>query len=105
MVSVDAKKKELVGRFRNAGHEWQPSREPEEVNVYDFIDKDLGKAIPYGIYDQTANTGWVSVGVDHDTAEFAVETLRRWWRHMGRVAYPKAKRLMITADGGGSNGS
>jgi hypothetical protein len=105
VVSVDAKKKELVGRFRNAGHEWQPSGEPDEVNVYDFIDKVLGKAIPYGIYDQTANTGWVSVGVDHDTAEFAVETLRRWWRYMGSVAYPKAKRLMITADGGGSNGS
>jgi hypothetical protein len=105
VVSVDAKKKELLGRFRNGGREWQPSGQPEEVNVYDFIDKDLGKAIPYGVYDQTANTGWVSVGVDHDTAEFAVETLRRWWRHVGSRAYPKAKRLLITADGGGSNGS
>jgi Rhodopirellula transposase DDE domain len=105
VVSVDAKKKELLGRFRNGGREWQPSGRPEEVNVYDFIDKDLGKAIPYGIYDQTANTGWVSVGVDHDTAEFAVETLRRWWRHVGSRAHPKAKRLLITAAGGGSNGS
>jgi hypothetical protein len=105
VVSVDAKKKELLGRFRNGGREWQPSGQPEEVNVYDFIDKDLGKAIPSGIYDQTADTGWVSVGVDHDTAEFAVETLRRWWRHVGSRAYPKAKRLRITADGGGSNGS
>lgn len=105
VVSVDAKKKELVGRFRNGGREWQPSGEPEEVNVYDFIDKDLGKAIPYGVYDQTANTGWVSVGVDHDTAEFAVETLRRWWRNMGSRVYPQATRLLVTADGGGSNGS
>lgn len=104
VVSVDAKKKELIGRFRNGGREWQPSGEPEAVNVYDFIDKDLGKAIPYGVYDQTANTGWVGVGVDHDTAEFAVETLRRWWRNMGSRAYPKATRLLITADGGGSNG-
>ena len=105
VVSVDAKKKELVGRFRNGGREWQPSGQPEEVNVYDFIDKDLGKVIPYGVYDQTADTGWVSVGVDHDTAEFAVETLRRWWRGMGSRLYPKAKRLLVTADGGGSNGS
>jgi hypothetical protein len=105
VVSVDAKKKELVGRFRNGGREWQPSGEPEEVNVYDFIDKDLGKAIPYGVYDQTANTGWVGVGVDHDTAEFAVETLRRWWRNMGRRVYPQATKLLVTADGGGSNGS
>jgi hypothetical protein len=105
VVSVDAKKKDLVGRFRNGGREWQPSGEPEAVNVYDFIDKDLGKAIPYGIYDQTTNTGWVGVGVDHDTAEFAVETLRRWWRNMGSRVYPQATRLLITADGGGSNGS
>jgi Rhodopirellula transposase DDE domain len=105
VVSVDAKKKELVGRFRNGGREWQPSGEPEAVNVYDFIDKDLGKAIPYGVYDQTANTGWVGVGVDHDTAEFAVETLRRWWRNMGRQVYPQATKLLVTADGGGSNGS
>ena len=105
VVSVDAKKKELVGRFRNGGREWQPSGEPEAVNVYDFIDKDLGKAIPYGVYDQTANTGWVGVGIDHDTAEFAVETLRRWWRNMGRQVYPQATKLLVTADGGGSNGS
>jgi hypothetical protein len=105
VVSVDAKKKELVGRFRNGGREWQPSGQPEEVNVDDFIDKDLGKAIPYGISDPTADTGWVSVGVDHDTAEFAVETLRRWWHRMGSRVYPKAKRRLVTAEGGGSNGS
>jgi hypothetical protein len=104
VVSVDTKKKELVGQFRNGGREWQPKGQPEEVEVYDFAKKDLGKVIPYGIYDQTANTGWVSVGVDHDTAEFAVETIRRWWRKMGTQVYPRAKRLLITADGGGSNG-
>ena len=105
VVSVDTKKKELVGRYRNGGREWQPKGEPEEVKVHDFIDKDLGKAIPYGVYDLAANAGWVSVGVDHDTAEFAVETLRRWWRNMGSRVYPQAKKLLITADGGGSNGS
>src|SRR3954464_3431803 len=105
VVSVDAKKKELVGRFRNGGREWQPRGQPEEVEVYDFAKKGLGKAIPYGIYDQTANTGWVSVGIDHDTSEFAVETLRRWWRKMGSRVYPQSTRLLITADGGGSNGS
>ena len=105
VVSVDAKKKELVGQFRNGGREWQPQGQPEEVEVYDFVKKDLGKVIPYGIYDQTTNAGWIGVGVDHDTAEFAVETLRRWWRNMGRRVYPRAKRLLITADGGGSNGS
>jgi hypothetical protein len=105
VVSVDTKKKELVGRYRNGGREWQPRGEPEEVKVHDFIDKDLGKAIPYGIYDLAADAGWVSVGVDHDTAEFAVESLRRWWRNMGGRVYPQAKRLLITADGGGSNGS
>jgi hypothetical protein len=105
VVSVDAKKKELIGRFRNGGREWQPSGGPEAVNVYDFIDKDLGKAIPYGVYDQTTNTGWVGVGIDHDTAEFAVETLRRWWRNMGSRVYPQATKLLVTADGGGSNGS
>jgi hypothetical protein len=104
VVSVDAKKKELVGQFRNGGREWRPKGQPEEVEVYDFAKKDLGKAIPYGIYDQTTDTGWVSVGVDHDTAEFAVETLRRWWRNMGRRVYSRADRLLITADGGGSNG-
>jgi len=105
VVSVDTKKKELVGRYRNGGREWQPEGEPEEVKVHDFIDKGSGKAIPYGVYDMAANTGWVSVGVDHDTAEFAVESLRRWWRSMGSRVYPEAKRLLITADGGGSNGS
>ena len=105
VVSVDAKKKELVGPYRNGGREWRPKGRPEEVKVHDFIDRELGKAIPYGVYDMTANAGWVSVGVDHDTAEFAVETVRRWWRQMGRRAYPEARRLLITADGGGSNGS
>jgi transposase len=105
VVSVDTKKKEVVGRFRNGGREWQPLGQPERVKVHDFPDKELGKVIPYGVYDLAANTGWVSVGVDHDTAEFAVETLRRWWHHMGHEAYPQATRWLITADGGGSNGS
>ena len=105
MVSVDTKKKELVGQFRNGGREWRPKRHPEAVKVHDFPEKDLGKAIPYGVDDQTENTGWVSVGVNHDTAEFAVETLRRWWRRMGIQVYPGATKLQITADGGGSNGS
>ena len=103
VVSVDTKKKELVGAYRNGGREWRPKGEPEAVNVHDFPDPDLGKAIPYGVYDLTANAGWVSVGIDHDTATFAVETLRRWWRHMGRPLYPDARRLLVTADGGGSN--
>ena len=85
--------------------EWSPQGQPEEVEVHDFPSKTLGKVIPYGVYDEATNTGWVSVGVDHDTAEFAVETVRRWWRQMGSQTYPKAKRLLITADGGGSNGS
>ena len=93
------------GDFKNGGREWQPGGQPEEVRVHDFLDKELGKAIPYGVYDLTANQGWVSVGIDHDTAEFAVETLRRWWQQMGAPAYPGADRLLITADGGGSNGS
>ena len=105
VVSVDTKKKELVGRYRNGGREWQPKGRPEEVKVHDFIDKDLGKAIPYGVYDMAADTGWVSVGMDHDTAEFAVETLRRWWHRMGSRVYPQAKKLLVTADGGGSNGT
>ena len=105
VVSVDTKKKELIGRYRNGGREWQPKGRPEEVKVHDFIDKGSGKVIPYGVYDMAADTGWVSVGVDHDTAEFAVESLRRWWRNMGSRVYPEAKRLLITADGGGSNGS
>ena len=105
MVSVDTKKKELVGDFKNSGQEWRPKGHPERVRVYDFVDKVLGKANPYGVYDPTANVGWVSVGVDHDTAEFAVETLRRWWEKMGRLRYPSATELLVTADGGGSNGS
>jgi hypothetical protein len=104
VISVDTKKKELVGDFANRGKEWQPTGEPERVRVHDFIDKDLGKAIPYGVYDLARNEGWVSVGIDHDTAEFAVESIRRWWRRMGRRAYPDATRLLVTADGGGSNG-
>lgn len=104
VISVDTKKKELVGHYRNNGQEWHPRGQPTEVNVHDFPDEVLGKVIPYGVYDEATNTGWVSVGVDHDTAEFAVETVRRWWRHMGSQVYPKAKRLLITADGGGSNG-
>ena len=95
----------MVGGFRNGGREWQPEGEPEEVRVHDFPDKELGKAIPYGVYDLTANKGWVSVGIDHDTAEFAVETIRRWWQEMGRPVYPEATELLITADGGGSNGT
>jgi hypothetical protein len=105
VVSVDTKKKELVGDFTNGGCEYQPIGQPEPVRVYDFVDKDLGKAIPSGIYDMTANQGWVSVGTDHDTAQFAVATLRRWWQHMGGPAYPHAHDLLIIADGGGSNGS
>jgi hypothetical protein len=105
VISVDTKKKELVGNFKNGGREWQPQGEPEKVRVHDFMDKELGKAIPYGVYDVTGNQGWVSVGIDHDTARFATEAIRRWWRKMGSPRYPTAKQLMITADGGGSNSS
>lgn len=105
VVSVDTKKKELVGDFKNGGREWRPEGEPELVRTYDFVDKKLGKVNPYGVYDQTTNVGWVSVGIDHDTAEFAVETLRRWWNKMGSHTYPNARELLVTADGGGSNGS
>jgi len=105
VVSVDTKKKELVGQFRNSGREWHPQGQPEEVQVHDFPNEALGKVIPYGVYDEATNSGWVSVGIDHDTAAFAVETVRRWWRYMGSKVYPRAKRLLITADGGGSNGS
>ena len=105
VISVDSKKKELIGRYRNGGREWSAKGRPQEVNVHDFPDKERGKAIPYGVYDITANSGWVSVGVDHDTAAFAVETLRRWWLQVGRRAYPGARRLLVTADGGGSNSS
>lgn len=104
VISVDTKKKELVGDFKNGGREWEPKGAPVPVRVHDFIDKDLGKAIPYGVYDIGLNTAWVSVGVDHDTAEFAVESIGQWWRNMGKKAYPEATELLITADGGGSNG-
>ncbi len=104
VISVDTKKKELVGDFKNAGREWHPVAEPTPVRVHDFIDKELGKAIPYGVYDLARNEGWGNVGVDHDTAEFAVESIGRWWRRMGRRAYPNATSLLVTADGGGSNG-
>ena len=104
VISVDAKKKENVGSFKNGGREWRPKGSPEPVNVHDFKDKDLGKVTPYGVYDIATNAGWVSVGTDHDTAEFAVATIRAWWRKVGSLAYPDATRLLITADGGGSNG-
>ena len=105
VVSVDTKKKELVGEFKNAGREWEPKGTPREVNTHDFPDKKLGKAIPYGVYDLASNAGWVSVGIDHDTAEFAVASIRRWWTEMGAERFPRATKLMITADGGGSNSS
>jgi len=107
VISVDTKKKELVGDFKNPGREWQPQGQPEQVRVHDFEIRqpDKGKVAPYGVYDLGRNVGWVSVGVDHDTAEFAVESIRRWWRWMGRRSYAKAKRLLITADAGGSNGA
>ncbi len=104
VISVDTKKKELIGEFKNNGREWNKKGEPTKVNVHDFPDKNLGKVAPYGIYDLTQNKGWVSVGIDHDTAEFAVESIRRWWKEMGKKAYPSAKKLLITADCGGSNG-
>lgn len=105
VISVDTKKKELVGAFKNGGREWRPRGMPEEVKIYDFLEPELGKAIPYGVYDLTSDQGWVSVGIDHDTARFAVEAIRRWWKKMGSKRYPAARRLLITADGGGSNGS
>jgi hypothetical protein len=103
VISVDTKKKELVGDFANAGREWQPIGEPVPVRVHDFIDKDLGKVIPYGVYDLARNEGWVNVGIDHDTPEFAVASIKRWWSQMGRKVYEKATELLITADAGGSN--
>jgi len=103
VISVDTKKKELVGHYKNAGKEWRPAGDPEQVKVHDFIDPTLGKANPYGVYDLGADTGWVSVGTDHDTAAFAVATIRRWWQSAA-ASYPNASRLLITADGGGSNG-
>ncbi len=105
VISVDTKKKELIGDFKNGGREWQPTGQPEQVRVHDFMDKELGKAIPYGVYDITGNQGWVSVGIDHDTARFAAEAIRRWWRKMGSPRYRAARELLLTADGGGSNSS
>ena len=104
-ISVDTKKKELVGDFKNGGREYRPKGDPEAVRVHDFIIRELGRAVPYGVYDIASNIGWVSVGVDHDTAEFAVNSIRRWWQTLGRARYPDATRLLVTADGGGSNGS
>jgi len=104
VISVDTKKKELVGEYKNAGQEWLASGEPVKVKVHDFIDKELGRANPYGVYDLGADEAWVSVGTDHDTSAFAVQTIRRWWFSMGSKRYPEAKQLVITADGGGSNG-
>jgi len=105
VISVDAKKKELVGNFKNVGQEWRPKGHPEEVNVYDFLRGAKGRATPYGVYDSGKDEGWVNVGADKDTAVFAVESIRRWWKAMGHANYPKATALIITADGGGSNGS
>jgi hypothetical protein len=105
VISVDAKKKELVGDFKNGGREWRPKGEPEEVRMHDFVIPALGRATPYGVYDLAANAGWVNVGINHDTAAFAVERIRRWWTGAGRARYLHARRLLITADGGGSNGS
>lgn len=104
VISVDAKKKELIGGFKNSGRTWRPAGDPVKVSTHDFLDRELGKAIPYGVYDITANTGWVNVGCDHDTSAFAVESIRRWWQARGRADYPAASRLLITADAGGSNG-
>ena len=105
VVSVDTKKKELVGEFKNGGREWNPQGEPQKVKTHDFPDKKLGKAIPYGVYDLASNEGWVSVGIDHDTAQFAAASIRRWWQEMGSSRFKRATKLMITADGGGSNSS
>jgi hypothetical protein len=104
VISVDTKKKELVGDFKNSGREWQPKGTPERVQVHDFPGDALGKAIPYGVYDLTRDEASVNVGLDHDTPAFAVASIRQWWRSMGRIAYPEAKELLITADAGGSNG-
>lgn len=105
VISVDTKKKELIGNFRNGGREYRPKADPEQVNVHDFITDSMGRATPYGVYDVGDNSGWVSVGTDHDTAAFAAETIRRWWLSMGKPTYPHATKLMVTADCGGSNGA
>jgi hypothetical protein len=104
VISVDAKKKELIGNYKNQGQEWQPQKDPIQVKTHDFMDKQTGKVIPYGVYDITKNQGWVTVGIDHDTAQFAVASIRQWWYRMGQLLYPEAEDLMITADCGGSNG-
>ena len=104
IICVDTKKKELLGQYKNAGKEWCPEGQPEQVKVHDFIDPELGRANPYGVYDLGSNSAWVSVGTDHDTSSFAVATIRRWWQSMGQALYPSAKELTITADGAGSNG-
>src|SRR5437763_1042193 len=104
VVSVDTKKKELVGAYKNGGREWRPKGDPAQVSTHDYVDPELGKAIPYGIYDLAANTGWVNVGTDHDTAAFAVESIRRWWQAQGQATYPRARRLLVTADARGANG-
>ena len=105
VISVDTKKKELIGDFKNGGREWRPQGDPERVRIHDFVIRERGRATPYGIYDLAQNAAWVSVGVDHDTSAFAVESIRRWWYSMGKSTYPQATRLLITADSGGSNGS
>ncbi len=105
VISVDTKKKELVGNFKNGGRQWRPKGQPTRVRVHDFLIPEQGKAIPYGVYDLTRNAGWVSVGIDHDTARFAARTIRRWWQKMGRPVYPRARSVLITADAGGSNGT
>lgn len=105
VISVDTKKKELIGEFKNNGQEWRKQGKPITTNMHDFPDKELGKVAPYGVYDLTQNKGWVSVGISHDTAEFAVSSIRSWWKEMGQAVYPNATELLITADGGGSNGS
>ena len=104
VISIDCKKKEKIGNFKNNGREWRPKGNPIKVKDHDFIDKNLGKAIPYGIYDITNNSGWINLGIDHETSEFAVESIRKWWKIMGKNSYPKANFLLITADSGGSNG-
>jgi hypothetical protein len=105
VISVDTKKKELAGDFKNGGREWHPKGKPPEVRVHDFVIKDLGKVAPYGVFDLANNVGWVGVGISHDTAEFAVATIARWWKRLGCRRFPKTKSLLITADGGGSNGT
>ena len=105
VISVDAKKKELLGNYANAGQEWQKENDPIEVEAYDFIDKELGKVTPYGTYDVTHNSGWVNVGTDSDTAQFAVRSIQRWWEELGEQMYPESREILIMADGGGSNGS